>query len=130
HGDTVDLWWPLALQPHKPDGCDRGCHYLNMVARLKPGITVATASAAMNAAAEQLSRELPDYDAHVLLVPLKEEIVGRARLMLIILMGTVAFLLFIACVNVANLALTRATARYREIAIRSVLGAAGWRIIR
>lgn len=130
HGDTVDLWWPLALQPHTSEGCDRGCHYLNMVARLKSGITVAAASAAINGAAAQLGRELPDYDAHVLVIPLKEEIVGRARLMLIVLMATVAFLLFIACVNVANLALTRATARYREIAIRSVLGAAGWRIIR
>ncbi len=130
HGDTVDLWWPLALQPHSAEGCDRGCHYLNMVARIKSGISVAAASAAMNGVAEQLRRELPDYDGHVLIVPLKEEIVGRARLMLIVLMGTVAFLLFIACVNVANLALSRATARYREIAIRSVLGAAGWRIIR
>ncbi|HKT23467.1 MAG TPA: ABC transporter permease [Terriglobales bacterium] len=130
HGDTVDLWWPLALEPHKPDGCDRGCHYLNMVARLKPGVTVAAASAAMNAVAEQLGRELPGYDGHMLIVPLKEEIVGRARLMLTVLMGTVAFLLLIACVNVANLALARATSRYREIAIRSVLGAAGMRIIR
>ena len=131
HGDTVDLWWPLALQPHKPDGCDRGCHYLNMVARIKSGITTDGARAAMESVVQQLRRELPDYDdAHVLIVPLKEEIVGRARLMLIMLMGTVAFLLFIACVNVANLALTRATARSREIAVRSVLGAAAWRIIR
>ena len=131
HGDTVDLWWPLAVEPHSAEGCDRGCHYLNMVARLKSGITVAAASVAMNGVVEQLRRELPDYDdAHVLMVPLKEEIVGRARLMLIVLMGTVAFLLLIACVNVANLALAHATARYREIAIRSVLGAAGWRIIR
>ena len=129
HGDRVDFWWPLALQPHKPDGCDRGCHYLNMVARLKPGVTVAGASAAMNAVAEQFRRELPDYDGHALIVPLKEEIVGRARLMLTVLMGTVGFLLLIACVNVANLALARATSRYREIAIRSVLGAARMRII-
>src|SRR5256714_1294048 len=130
HGDTVDFWWPLALQPHKPDGCDRGCHYLNMVARLKPGITPAAASAAMNSVAEQLGHELPDYNGHALIVPLKEEIVGRARLMLTVLMGAVGFLLLIACVTVANLALARATSRYREIAIRSVLGAAGLRIIR
>ena len=130
HGDTVDFWWPLALQPHKPDGCDRGCHYLNMIARLKPGVSVAAASAAMNTVAEQLSHELSDYDGHMLIVPLKEEIVGRARLMLTVLMGTVAFLLLIACVNVANLTLARATSRYREIAIRSVLGAGGMRIIR
>jgi predicted permease len=130
HGDTVDFWWPLAIQPHKPDGCDRGCHYLNMVARLKPGVTVSAASAAMNSIAKQFARELPDYNGHVLIVPLKEEIVGRARLMLTVLMGAVGFLLLIACVNVANLALARATSRYREIAIRSVLGAAGLRIIR
>jgi predicted permease len=130
HGDTVDFWWPLDLQPHKPDGCDRGCHYLNMLARLKPGVTPAAASAAMNSAAEQLHRELPDYNGHALIVPLKEEIVGRARLMLTVLMGAVGFLLLIACVNVASLALARATSRYREIAIRSVLGAASLRIIR
>jgi predicted permease len=130
HGDTVDFWWPLALQPHKPDGCDRGCHYLNMIARLKPGISPAAASSAMNSVAEQLGHELPDYNGHALIVPLKEEIVGRARLMLTVLMGAVGFLLLIACVNVANLALARATSRYREIAIRSVLGAAGLRIIR
>jgi predicted permease len=130
HGDTVDFWWPLATQPHKPDGCDRGCHYLNMVARLKPGITVSAASAAMNSVADQFARELPDYNGHALIIPLKEEIVGRARLLLTVLMGAVGFLLLIACVNVANLALARATSRYREIAIRSVLGAAGLRIIR
>ena len=130
HGDTVDFWWPLDLQPHKPDGCDRGCHYLNMLARLKPGISPPAASSAMNSVASQLGRELPDYNGHILIVPLKEEIVGRARLMLAVLMGAVVFLLLIACANVANLALARATSRYREIAIRSVLGAAGLRIIR
>lgn len=130
HGDTVDLWWPLPLQPHQADGCDRGCHYLNMVARLKPGSAPAQASASMNTVAMQLAKDLPDYDAHILIVPLKEEIVGRARLMLIVLMGAVGFLLSIACVNVANLALARATSRYREITIRSVLGAGRLRIIR
>jgi predicted permease len=101
-----------------------------MVARLKPGYAPAQASASMNTVAMQLAKELPDYDAHILIVPLKEEIVGRARLMLIVLMGAVGFLLSIACVNVANLALARATSRYREITIRSVLGAGGLRIIR
>jgi predicted permease len=101
-----------------------------MVARLKPGSAPAQASASMNTVAMQLAKELPDYDAHILIVPLKEEIVGRARLMLIVLMGAVGFLLSIACVNVANLALARATSRYREITIRSVLGAGGLRIIR
>ncbi len=132
HGETVDFWWPLALLPHDVGGCDRGCHYLNMVARLKPGVTVAQASAVMNSVAAQLAKQFhdPGADIHALVVPLKEEIVGRARLMLSVLMGAVGFLLLIACVNVANLALSRATGRSREIAMRSVLGASGLRIVR
>ena len=59
HGDTVDLWWPLPLLPHDAAGCDRGCHYLNMVARLAPGVTVAQAAAAMNSASAQLASEHP-----------------------------------------------------------------------
>ncbi len=132
HGDTVDLWWPLGLLPHEVGGCDRGCHYLNMVARLKPDVTVAQASSVMNSTAAQLAKQFhePGAEIHALVVPLKEEIVGRARLMLSVLMGAVGFLLLIACVNVANLALSRATGRNREIAMRSVLGASGLRIVR
>ncbi|HKN60017.1 MAG TPA: ABC transporter permease, partial [Candidatus Acidoferrales bacterium] len=132
HGDTVDFWWPLALLPHDAAGCDRGCHYLNMVARLKPGVTVPQASAVMNSVAAELAKQFhdPGADIHALVIPLKEEIVGRARLMLSVLMGAVGFLLLIACVNVANLALSRATGRSREIAMRSVLGASGLRIVR
>ncbi len=130
HGDTVDLWWPLALLPHDAEGCDRGCHYLNMVARLAPGVTPAQARAAMNSVSDQLAKEHPDNAHLILMVPLKEEIVGRARLMLSMLMGAVGFLLLIACVNVANLALARATQRSREIAMRSILGAGAFRIVR
>jgi predicted permease len=131
-GDTVDLWWPLPLEPHKVDGCDRNCHYLNMVARLRPEITLAQASARMNAAADQISREFRNNDltTHVLLVPLKEEVVGRARLMLTVVTAAVGFLLLIACVNVANLSLARATSRQREIGVRSALGANQRRILR
>ena len=132
HGDTVDLWWPLPLLPHDAAGCDRGCHYLNMVARLKPGVSVAQASAGMDLVSAQLAKEYPgpDKDARTLIVPLKEEIVGRARLMLFVLLGAVGFLLLIACVNVANLSLARATGRFREVAIRTVLGAGRFRIVR
>jgi predicted permease len=132
HGDTVDLWWPLPLEPHKLGGCDRDCHYLNMVARLRPEITLAQASAQMNAAADQINREYRNNDlsTHVQLVPLKEEVVGRSRLMLTVVMAAVGFLLLIACVNVANLSLARGTSRQREIGVRSALGANRSRILR
>ncbi len=130
HGETVDLWWPLGLLPHEAAGCDRGCHYLNMVARLAPGISAAQAGAEMNSVSVQLAKEHPDNAHQILVVPLKEEIVGRARLMLFVLLGAVGFLLLIACVNVANLSLARATARQREFALRAVLGAGNFRILR
>ena len=130
HGDTVDMWWPLGLLPHEAAGCDRGCHYLNMVARLAPGISAAQAGAEMNSVSAQLAKEHPDNAHQILVVPLKEEIVGRARLMLFVLLGAVGFLLLIACVNVANLSLARATTRQREFALRAVLGAGNFRILR
>ena len=130
HGETVDLWWPLGLLPHDAAGCDRGCHYLNMVARLAPGVSAAQAGAAMNSVSAQLAKEHPDNAHQILVVPLKEEIVGRARLTLFVLLGAVGFLLLIACVNVANLSLARATTRQREFALRSVLGAGNFRILR
>lgn len=131
-GDTVDMWWPLPLWPSDAEGCDRGCHYLNMVARLKPGVSAQSANAEMDAIAANLGKLHPDTNKNgrILIVPLKEEIVGQARLMLQVLLGSVGFLLLIACVNVANLSLARATSRHREIAMRSVLGAGGFRIVR
>ena len=130
HGETVDLWWPLALLPHDAAGCDRGCHYLNMVARLAPGVSAAQAAAAMNSVSAQLAKEHPDNAHQISVIPLKEEIVGRARLMLFVLLGAVGFLLLIACGNVANLSLARATTRQREFALRSLLGAGNFRILR
>jgi predicted permease len=131
-GDTVDVWWPLPLWPSQADGCDRGCHYLNMVARLNAGVSAQQANAEMDLLAANIGKLHPDsnQNGRILIVPLKEEVVGQARLMLLVLLGAVGFLLLIACVNVANLSLARATSRQREIAVRSVLGAGGFRIVR
>ncbi len=133
-GDTVDLWWALPLWPAKTDGCDRQCHYLNMIARLRPQVTLAQAQAQMTVLANNIAHEnhLDDDNLQnrVGLVPLKEDVVGRAREMLIVVMAAVGFLLLIVCVNVANLSLARAAVRQREIAMRSVLGASRFRIVR
>ena len=133
-GDTVEIWWALPLWPAKTDGCDRGCHYLNMIARLKPDATLAQAQAQMTMLAANIAHEnkMDDDDLknRVSLIPLKEDVVGRARQMLAVVMGVVGFLLLIACVNVANLSLARAAGRQREIAMRSVLGASRFRIVR
>jgi putative ABC transport system permease protein len=105
------------------------------IARLKPGLTVAQAQAQLDAYISQLSRQYPsEYPAAakwaVRLVPIKEDLVGPQRTELFILFGAVGFLLLIACVNIANLLLARASGRRREIAIRLTMGASSARLAR
>src|SRR5262249_17247291 len=128
HGENVDAWWPVALRPQ----ANRGAHFLNAVGRLKPGVSVAQAEADFNVIAERLAQQFPHSNQgwRIAIQPLREEIAGRARTTLLALFGAIFFVLLIACVNVANLLLARATAREREIAVRASMGAGRWRITR
>ncbi len=105
---------------------------MRALGRLKPGLTLSAAQADMDQIANNLALAYPDADkgAGISLVPLKKDIVGDVQPFLWVLLGAVGFVLLIACVNVANLQLARATTRTREFAIRAALGASQSRVIR
>jgi putative ABC transport system permease protein len=124
-----EVWAPLAADYSK---ANRRADFLNVIGRLKPGVTVEQARAEMATITQRLEEQYPNSNTgwSAIVMPLHERFVGDVRPALLILLGAVCFLLLIACANVANLLLARSTARQKEIAIRAALGARRGRIMK
>jgi putative ABC transport system permease protein len=131
--EQAQLYVPLAFTPAQLDPNARGHQNIDVVARLRPGVTLDQARAEMKLVAARMTRSLPDWyppDWNIQLDPLADQVAGELRTPLLVLLGAVAMVLLIGCVNVANLLLARATARQKEIGLRIALGAGRARIVR
>ena len=127
--EIAELWVPLALTPQI---FTRNDHGLDAIARLKDGVNINEAQAEMNTIAARIEQQNPvtNEGLGVNVISLHKNLSGDYREALLILLGVVGCVLLVACVNVANLMLARATARQKEFALRAALGASRWRIVR
>jgi putative ABC transport system permease protein len=132
-GEAPEMWVPyVASKAERVRGSARA-YYLQLVGRLKPGVSIDHARDELQSITGPLATTFPDwfYGGRVANVqPLHDMLVGRVRSWMLMLLGAVVVVLLIACVNVANLMLARATARSRELGIRAALGASRWQIAR
>lgn len=127
---SVDAWVPIDLTEGK-DPSNAGNHYISVIARIRPGLTRARAQAELDVLGASLAKEYPNAaDKRVQLFPLKEDIVGSSTRALQVMLGAVALVLVLVCVNLANLMLVRGAGRGREFALRSALGAGRARLVR
>ncbi|HVS81908.1 MAG TPA: ABC transporter permease, partial [Pyrinomonadaceae bacterium] len=126
----VELWTPISFAPND-NMATRNNHFVNLVGRLKPGVTAEQAQSDVSTIAKSMEEQLPgNKGLGALIVPMQEQLAGDSRKALLVLLGAVGFVLLVACVNVANLLLARASARAKELAIRASLGASRARIMR
>ncbi|HLH00149.1 MAG TPA: ABC transporter permease [Bryobacteraceae bacterium] len=125
----VQILRPAAID-NKHEGADGDYNY-TVIARLRNGVTVQQAMAELNSVESALNRELKiESDPRIVITPMQDRIVSGSRRGLLVLLGSIGAVLLIVCVNIGNLMLARTTARAREMAIRTALGAGAWRIVR